>query len=52
MKRNFGISYAERESIRRRAERKRMVIDRIVNALASTILVFGVEFLLFSILLK
>lgn len=52
MKRNFGISYAEREFLRRRAERKRMVIDRIVNALASTILVFGVEFFLLSILLK
>lgn len=51
MKRTRQRTYAERELIRRRAEKKRRIIEKVTNALASFALIVCTEVFLFALVL-
>ncbi len=51
MKRTRQNTYVERELRRRRAEKKRMVIEKVTNVLASLALVVCTEVFMFALVL-
>lgn len=51
MKRIRQYTYVERELIRRRAEKKRMVIEKVKNVLASLALIVCTEVFMFALVL-
>ena len=51
MKRTRQNTYVERELRRRRAEKKRRIIEKVTNALASLALIVCTEVFLFALVL-
>lgn len=51
MKRIRQNTYVERELIRRRAEKKRRIIEKVTNALASFALIVCAEVFMFALFL-